>query len=67
MNLKTFAPVLWSKTFWGFTLSAVFKIFALYGWIDTGLMEILATWVFTVTGVNVIWKGAKKVALTKQE
>ena len=59
--LRSFAPVLWSKTFWGFTQSAIFKVFALYGWLDVALMEILSTWVFTVTGVNVIWKGAKKI------
>jgi len=60
-SLKQFAPVLWSKTFWGFTLSAIFKVFALYGWLDVELMEILSSWVFTVTGVNVVWKAAKKI------
>ena len=59
--LKKFAPIFWSKTFWGFTLSALFEVAALYGWIDQALMEILAKFVFTITGVNVIWKGATKI------
>lgn len=60
-SLKAFAPIFWSKTFWGLTLSAVFSIFALYGWIDAKLMAILATWTLEVTGVNIIWKAAKKI------
>lgn len=60
--LKKHAPILLSPTFWGLTLSAFAKVVSLYGWMDEALMDIIADWLLLATGVNVIWKGAKKVA-----
>jgi len=59
--LKAKAPILFSKVFWGYTLSALAKVTAFYGWLDEGVMDIVAEWVFLVTSVNVVWKGAKKI------
>jgi hypothetical protein len=60
--IKKNMPILLSKTFWGYTLSAVAKFAALHNWIPEADMDIVAEWLFTVTTVNVIWKGANKVA-----
>lgn len=59
--LRRFAPVFWSKTFWGLTLAMIFKVAAFYGWAEPGLLDIISTWIFGVTGVNIIWKTAKKI------
>ncbi len=64
---KKYAPILLSPTFWGFTLSAFAKVVALNGWLDEATMSIIAQWLFNVTGVNVIWKGAKKIGAIKSE
>ena len=60
--LKTYAPILLSPTFWGLTLSAFAKIVALNAWLDAPTMDITANWIMAVTGVNIVWKGAKKVS-----
>lgn len=60
--LKENAPIFFSKTFWGYILSGLAEICALYAWIDPVLMDIIAKTLFTVTSVNVVWKGAKKMA-----
>ena len=61
--IKKYAPLLLSVTFWGLTLSAFAGIVAHYGWLDEFMMQTISEWLFTVTGVNVIWKGAKKISL----
>ena len=60
--IKKHVPILLSPTFWGITLSAFAKIIALNGWMDGPNMSIIAEWILMATGVNVIWKGAKKIS-----
>jgi len=59
--LKAKAPLLFSKVFWGYTLSGFAKVVAFYGWLDENVMDIVAEWIFYVTSVNVVWKSAKKI------
>lgn len=60
--LRTNFPVLFSPTFWGLTLAALFAIADLYAWFRPELAEILRNWLIGVTGVNIVWKGATKLA-----
>lgn len=59
--LKENAPLLFSPTFWGLTLSAFAGVVAHYAWLDQFMMETIATWILMVTGVNIVWRGASKI------
>jgi hypothetical protein len=60
--LKANAPILFSKVFWGYTLTGIAKVIAFYGWVDEGVMNIVAEYLFAITSVNVVWKAASKIS-----
>jgi len=53
-------PILFSATAWGLILSFLFWLVAYLGWADQVLLERIALLVLELTGVNVVWKAAKK-------
>lgn len=59
--LRSKFPILFSPTFWGLTLSFIFKVLAYKEAADVELLNIISTWLISVTGVNIVWKGAKKI------
>lgn len=61
-KLRKLAPVFFSPTFWGLTLSAVFAILSHYNVLNAEVMEIIYKWLIGVTGVNIVWKGATKIS-----
>jgi hypothetical protein len=60
--LKVNVPILFSKVFWGLTLAALFRVASLNGWTDEATLNIVSDWLIGITGVNIIYKAAVKVA-----
>ena len=60
--IKTNVPVVFSPTFWGLTFTAIFSVLGYYEVADQGLLTIIATWLGSITGVNIVWKFGKKIA-----
>ena len=60
-KIKSLFPILFSPTFYGLTLSFLFRVASFYGWADEQLLLILSNWLASVTGVNIIWKSATKI------
>jgi hypothetical protein len=60
--LKTYVPVLFSPTFWGLTLTAVFALASLHNWLPSADLDIVWKWLLGVTGVGIIYKSANKLS-----
>ena len=60
--LRQNIPLFFSPTFWGLTFAGLFKLAALHNWLPEADLDIVAAWLVGITGVNVIWKAAKKSA-----
>lgn len=63
--LKQHFPVLFSPTFWGVTFTAVFATLAHYKVLDEWLLNTIAIWIGSVTGVGFTWKTASKVGVNR--
>ena len=60
--LREHTPILFSPTFWGLTFSAGFAVLGYYEVADEQLLTIIATYLVSITGVNIVWKFGNKVA-----
>ncbi len=60
--LKEKMPILYSPTFWGLTFTAVFSLLGYYEVADEYLLNVIATWLAGITGVNILWKFGNKVS-----